>query len=225
MMHADLAGSPHRLGRRAFVRFGAFVICAAAGFLAARAFTPTVTSSLRPSPASPAGQATPPAPARAPVSRGESPLLAEWEQLRKSHGADAAQFPALFAEIKEIKDAFRRRAFRAALLAEWAATDPMAGIAFLQQKDRGQVGQLFREWLRLDPNAAVTGLLANEKTRGELRGLLSEIARAIPSRLAEVVTKLSEISSLVGQTENMAAFRRDTAAESAFAVFAKNDLA
>ena len=187
-------------------------MCAAAGCLAARAFTPAVRPSLPPSPAAAPSQATPPAPARAPVSRGESPLLAEWEQLRKPHGSDAAQFPALFAEIKEIKDAFRRRAFRAALLAEWAAIDPAAGIAFLQQKDRGQVGQLIREWLRLDPNAAVTGLLANEKTRGELRGLLSEIARAIPSRLAEVVSTLPKSSS-----------RGDTSTESAFAIFAKQD--
>ena len=215
-MNSDLTDSPsaapQKRSTNVLLRAGAIVVCAVAGFLGARALTPSITPSITPSPAAPRVEATPPAPARARIPNAETPLLAEWEQLRKAQGTDAAQFPALFNEIKEMKDAFRRRAFRAALLAEWAALDPMAGITFLLPKDRANIGQLVREWLKLDPNAAVTGLLANEKTRGELRGLLSDIARAAPARLAEVVSALPKSTT-----------RGDNSTENAFAIFAKND--
>lgn len=200
------------------------LLCALAGYLAARALTPPPAPSLPASEESVRTEATPPAPARARAPKAESALIAEWEQLRKPHGSDAAQFSALYLEIKEIKDAFRRRAFRAALIAEWAALDPQGGIAFLQANDAGNVGQLMREWLRLDPDAAVTGMLGGgEKTRSGIRNVLDDIARVVPSRLAEVVTTLSELSGLVHQTETMAAFRRDAAAENAFAIFAAKD--
>ena len=139
--------------------------------------------------------------------RPRKPAPADLDQLRKRRRF-AAQFPALYLEIKAGKDAFRRRAFRAALLAEWAALDPMAGIRFLLQKDKANVNQLAREWLKLDPNAAVTGLLADEKTRGELRGLLSDIARAAPSRLARLPPRCESTIDA-------------PAIETAFALFAK----
>jgi hypothetical protein len=69
--------------------------------------------------------------------------------------------------------------------------------------------------MRLDPDAAVTGMLAGgPKARNELRGLLSEIARVAPGRLAEVV-------SVMPKSDN----RWDTAAQDAFAIFAQKDLA
>ncbi len=140
-------------------------------------------------------------------------LVAEWEALRRAHGAGAADFPALYAEIKGMKDTLRRRAFRSVLLAEWAALDPRAALAFLHQADHGMAAQLMREWLRLDPQAAIEGLLASgEKGREDLRGLLSDIARAAPERLAEVAALLPKSNS-----------RWDTTAQDAFAIFAAKD--
>src|SRR5688572_25073193 len=83
-----------------------------------------------------------------------SELIAEWEKLRADHGSTTAEMPLLYAAVKEIKDPFRRRAFRAALVADWAAIDPLGALTYLQEKDRGVAEQLMREWLRIDPQAA-----------------------------------------------------------------------
>ncbi len=146
------------------------------------------------------------------ASPAESALVAEWEQMRSQYGRESSDLPALYLAVKDIKDAFHRRAFRAALLAEWATTDPRAALAFLGEKDSGNTGQLLRQWLRLDPQAAVNALLADEKLRGSLRGLLSEIAADAPERLAEVISTLPKSES-----------RGDTTAQDAFAVFALKD--
>ncbi len=178
----------------------------ATGFLAASAF--------HESPAKPlvARPAEAPATVAALVlpTAAESALIGEWEQLHATHGDDTA---ALYAAIKDTKDAFRRRAFRSALIAEWSVRDPQAALAYILEKDSGNARQLAREWLRRDPQAAVTGLLAGgEKSRKQLRGLLDDIAKLAPSRLNEVL-------GVLGVAEG----RWDTSVSNAFAIFAKAD--
>jgi len=195
------------------VRVLAFAGCAVVGYFASGALTshPRLPS---PPPAATI-PATPPLGAVQPHARttAEGSLVTEWEQLRSGHGSTAVEFPALYGEIKEIKDEFRRRAFRSALVAEWAALDPQAALAFLQEKDKGVIGQLLREWMRVDPHAAINALLAGgDKTRGNLRALLSEVARVAPERLREAVAVLP-------RSDN----RWDTRTEEAFAIFAGKD--
>ena len=186
-----------------------FALLACAGFFGAR---PLISSShpLAPSPRVPLPTVSIGLP---PLTGAESPLIAEWEKLREQHGGATADLSAVYLDVKEIKDPFRRRAFRAALLAEWATTNPQAALAFLREKDSGNVTQFLREWLRLDPQAAISGLLAgDEKTRVNLRGVLDEIAKLAPARLAEVVSALPETNS-----------PWETTAQDAFAIFALKD--
>jgi hypothetical protein len=191
-------------------RILSFAACGTVGFFAAQAFQPTATG-LKSADQQLKGDS--PTPLTANLS--ESQLVAEWDRLRSQNGGEGADLEALYKAVKEEKDAFRRRAFRSALIAEWSVRDPRAALAYLLEKDQWQAGQLAREWMRLDPDAAVTGLLAGgDKARGELRGLLSEIARVAPTRLAEVVSALPKSES-----------RWDTSAQDAFAVLAQKDLA
>jgi hypothetical protein len=148
-----------------------------------------------------------------PATAAESTLISEWEQLRGARASGPDELPALYADVKDIKDAFRRRAFRSALIAEWAVSNPQAALAYLTEKDQTMVAQLLREWLRLDPNGAVTALLAgNEKQRGNLRSVLADIAHLVPERLAEVLSVLPKSQS-----------RWDTTGQEAFALFAQKD--
>ena len=182
--------------------------CGAVGFFAASAFN---TSSV-------AVDAPRTTEARAPApvvelkmpTAAESAFIGEWEQLRATHGDDNA---ALYAAIKDTKDAFRRRAFRSALIAEWSVTNPQAALAYLLEKDSGNAGQLAREWLRRDPQGAINGLLAGgEKALGMMRGLLGEIAKVAPARLVEVL-------GLIKPPGN----RWDRSADDSFAIFAAKD--
>lgn len=186
-----------------------FALCAGAGFFSARALTSPASRGPTTAP-----RATPPPTVSIklpPLTAAESPLIAEWEQLREQHGGGTDP-AALYLSVKDIKDPFRRRAFRAALMSEWALSNPQAALAFLKEKDSGSIGQFVREWLRLDPQAAITGLLADDKTRGNLRGVLAQIANVAPGRLAEVVAALPKSDS-----------RWDTTALDAFALFAGKD--
>jgi hypothetical protein len=193
------------------IRLTAFVVCASAGFFSARAFYSPATVPAAPSSA--ARDAVAEGAQLPPMTAAESPLIAEWEQLRAQYGTAPADLPALYSAVKDIKDSFRRRAFRSALIAEWAKTDPAAALAYLREKDNWNAGQLAREWMRNDPQGAVSGLLAGgEKSRETLRSLLSEIAKSAPNRLVEVVTALPKSES-----------RWDHSAQDAFAILAKND--
>jgi hypothetical protein len=70
-----------------------------------------------------------------------------------------------------------------------------------------------REWMRKDPVAAVTGILAaGPKAKDTLRSLQGEIARQAPSRLVEVVNALPVSES-----------RWDTSTRDAFAIMAEKD--
>jgi RNA polymerase sigma factor (sigma-70 family) len=127
-----------------------------------------------------------------------SALFAEWRALHDKHGTNAAAMPALYKEIADMKDAFRRRAFRAALIAEWVQVDPTGGFDFFRARgsDTSQRKQFFEEWLAHDPNAAVNALLSSPPGwEGMAHDCLPEIARRAPSRVAEITSRLPEPES------------------------------
>ena len=193
-----------------------FALCGVTGYSVTRTFiAPPSRAPKQTQAPPPAAITSPPAEERSLAKSGQTSLLAEWAELRASNGNTTPDMPALYTVVKAIKEPFRRRAFRAALLAEWAELDPQAALAFIQEKDKANAGQLMREWLRLDPQGAVTGLLAGgEKNRSALRGMLDEIARVAPTRLGEVVAALPKSDN-----------RWDTTTQDAFAIFAKKDAA
>ncbi|MES2705080.1 MAG: sigma-70 family RNA polymerase sigma factor [Verrucomicrobiota bacterium] len=128
---------------------------------------------------------------------GDSELFAEWVRLHEEHGQDARAMPALFKAISEIKDTFRRRAFRAALTAEWAQVDPAGGLDFFISRngDRAQCRQLFLQWLSQDPQAAMTRLTSLGKAGDDLAGesaVLLDIARRAPEFVAAIASRLPE---------------------------------
>jgi RNA polymerase sigma factor (sigma-70 family) len=127
-----------------------------------------------------------------------SALFAEWRELHDKYGTNAASMPAIYKAIADMKDAFRRRAFRAALIAEWVQVDPAGGLAFFTGKgpDANQRRQFFDEWLARDARSAVDALMASGKGwEGMARDCLSEIARRVPSRVAEIAARLPKSES------------------------------
>ncbi|MHA3772387.1 hypothetical protein ACXR0O_12710 [Verrucomicrobiota bacterium sgz303538] len=188
----------------------AFGICASAGYLAGnKLHKPSIP--------------LPKVPEIAPISvepvasnvitSSDISLVAEWEQFRGQNRGSADGFATLHAAIKDIPDSLRRRAFRAALIAEWATADAQGALAFLQKNDSGSTSQLIREWMRIDPDAAISHLLSgDEKMRGRLRELLGEIARLAPARLPEVVAALPKSTN-----------RWDTTTQDAFTTLALKD--
>ena len=184
-------------------RLLAISACGLAGYVAGGAFT-------APAPAPPISKA---AATAKPVAKMERALVREWEEMRARHGGDAGEMAARYAEVKDLPDAFRRRAFRSALIAEWATRDPLAALAFLETNDDGKLGEFFREWLRSDARAAVARLLAgDEKSQDRLREMLGDVARVAPELLAEIVSALPKIKD-----------RFDFTSRDAFEIFAKAD--
>ena len=107
------------------VRLPLFAVCGVAGYLVGRPFVSSPPQAeTRPIPANVVDQLVP-------ATAADSSFIAEWEQLRATRPAGPDELPALYPEIKDIKDAFRRRAFRSALIAEWAVTNPQAALAYL----------------------------------------------------------------------------------------------
>ena len=101
--------------------------------------------------------------------------------------------PRLYKAIGELSDPFRRSAFRCALIAEWVQVDAPGGLEFMLGKGPGkdQRRQFIEEWLARDPQAAVDALLASGGNWEETaRQSLTEIARRVPSRVAEIVERL-----------------------------------
>ena len=129
-----------------------------------------------------------PGAADAPAARMESGLFAEWRALHEKYGTNSQAMPVLHKAIGELRDESRKKAFHAALAAEWALVDPAGGFAFL--KDGGQKRLLFEHWLKLDPDGAVDGLLKSENWEDLGRQVITEIARKAPGRLAEIASKL-----------------------------------
>lgn len=144
----------------------------------------------------------------------ESMLFAEWRALHEKYGSGPESMPILFDVISKHDDAFRRRAFRTALVAEWAGLDPAGGFKFFAGKNEDSLKEQFLlEWLARDANAAVNHLIA---TKGEehARPILTEIARKVPSRLAEIVERLPK-------SENF----WNTSVRDSFAILAETDIA
>lgn len=144
----------------------------------------------------------------------ESALYAEWRRLHEEHQPAPQAMPALYAAIAELKDPFRRRAFRSALIAEWAETDPQAAWKFFTGPG-GSVEhsyQLMHEWLTLDAQAAVTALLSVTGREESYPEFFKNIARHAPDRLPEVLAKSPKSQAW------------DTRAEEAFALMAEKDL-
>lgn len=169
------------------------VVCAGGGFAIGRVLTPS-SKSLGQAEAAPINHSLQShAPATAtPTAAGA--LIAEWEEFRGQQDATPESFAALYTAVTDIKDAFRRRAFRAALFAEWAATDPTGAIAFSGREHPGSAGQILREWMRLDPDRAITHMLAgDQRSVSMLVDAMKEVARLSPARLVEVANRAGSV--------------------------------
>lgn len=143
-----------------------------------------------------------------------SALFAQWRQLHEVHGTTPEAMPAIYAAIADLKDPFRRRAFRAALIAEWVQLDPANGLAFfLGQRDAAQRKQFFEEWLARDARAAVEALMSGGGWESLARSSLLEIARRVPDRVPAIVSQLPESTSYW-----------DTQVRDAFALVAESGL-
>lgn len=186
-----------------------FAVCGSAGYFAAAALAP---DSAGPDFKAKSGEAKNEKASRPPLTgRLESSVLvSEWERMKREQGGD---FGVLYSAIKDLQDPYRRRAFRSALIAEWAMTNPQAGLAYLLEKDGSMASQLAREWMRIDANATISTLLGDAKGINALRPLLSDIADLMPQRLAEVLSKLPPTSS-----------RWDTSTADLFTRLAEKDL-
>ena len=128
----------------------------------------------------------------------DSELLAEWRRLHEIHGTGPESMVALFDTIQKIPEPFRRRAFRAALVAEWAQLDPAGAFAHLTDDKDGRAHrwQVFDEWLKSDPEAAVDVLITEPKGWAKLaRNQLKNIAREAPGRVGEIAARLPESTS------------------------------
>jgi RNA polymerase sigma factor (sigma-70 family) len=128
----------------------------------------------------------------------DSALFREWQELHDKYGRTAEAMPVMYKVIGDMKDTVRRRAFRAALIAEWVQLDARGGFAFLlnRRSDSEQRRQFLEEWLARDPKGAVDALLASGPGWESMaRNCLPEIARRIPGRLAEVVSRLPKPES------------------------------
>jgi RNA polymerase sigma factor (sigma-70 family) len=160
---------------------------------------------------------TSPAVSRSAPSFEESALFAEWRELHDRYGTNASAMRALYKVIADLKDPFRRRAFRTALIAEWAQVDPAGGLAFFlgKEPDETQRRQFLEEWLARDARAAVDALLVSDPGWEEVaRECLPEIARRLPSRVAAVTSRLPK-----GERYYESKVRE------AFAILAEQDLA
>ena len=110
--------------------------------------------------------------------------------------------PLIFAEIQNMSDGFRRRAFSAALMAEWAQLDAAGGFHYLSgKKNREMQRQLFGEWVKVDADGAIDLVLAEGAQWKRLaREQLKEFARLRPERLGEVVAKLPNTRNFFDRT-------------------------
>ena len=144
-----------------------------------------------------------------------SSIFAQWRKLHEIHGTNAEAMPAIYDAIAALKDPSHRRAFRSALIAEWVQLDAAGGFEFLQgQRDTSQRRQFFQEWLALDASAAVNALMTKSSGWEDIaRDSLMEIARKVPSRVAEIIQDLPKPTSYW-----------DTKVRDAYAIVAGADL-
>jgi RNA polymerase sigma factor (sigma-70 family) len=148
-----------------------------------------------------------------------SALFVLWRQLHDTYGTTAGAMPDLYHAIADIEDPFRRRALRAMLIAEWVQVDPENGLAFFLGKngDASQRRQFLEEWLARDAPAAVDALMVSPSGwEGMARDSLTEIARCVPARVADIVARLPKSDTDTYHATNV----RD-----AFAILAESGLA
>lgn len=153
---------------------------------------------------------------KTPPSFESSALFAQWKQLHDTYGTTAEAMPDIYQAIASLKDPFQRRAFRAALIAEWVQLDPTNGLEFVLRggSDAGQRRQFFDEWLARDARAAVDALMASGRSgEGLARDSLTEIARRVPGRVAETAARLPKSDNYW-----------DTKVRDAFAIVAEGGL-
>lgn len=127
----------------------------------------------------------------------DSALFVEWRALHERYGTNAAAMPLLYKAIASLQDQFRRRAFHAALAAEWAQVDPASGFKFYSGKgtDATLRQQFFEEWLARDPGAAVEALTAGGKGwENVARECLSEIARRAPAAVPDIASRVPKVT-------------------------------
>lgn len=119
-----------------------------------------------------------------------SELMAAWIKLRAEYGPNAGSMPQLYEAIGDLKDIYRLRAFRVALVAEWAQLDPLGALDFFQKENDGnRMAEVLRIWLEQDPSAAVAAMKANGKDwEYAIGNVLEMVAEAQPQALAELVS-------------------------------------
>ncbi len=145
-----------------------------------------------------------------------SSLYAEWQRLHDEHGTTKEAMPALYQAISEIKDTFRRRAFRAALIAEWAELDGPGALAHFRGMGKNDLAeQAMREWMLRDPRPAVAALMSCGPGWESIGGaLLGDIARLAPELMPAVAAQLPKSEKNRG----------NTGVKDAFATLAAKDL-
>ena len=81
----------------------------------------------------------------------------EWRALHDRYGKNAVAMSAIYGEVNAMKESVRKRAFCAALFAEWAAVDGSGGMDFLldNQSDAAGLEALFHEIVERKRSAAV----------------------------------------------------------------------
>ncbi len=123
-----------------------------------------------------------------------SGLMAEWVKLRADYGPNGGTMAQLYDVVADLDDAFRRRTFRTALVAEWATTDPEEALTYFQAaQDSRRMTDVMRVWLENDPSEAISLLKANGKDlEGVISDVLTDIAKEHPRELAELATLSSE---------------------------------
>ncbi len=147
-----------------------------------------------------------------------SELMAEWERMRSEHGPDTGSMPALYEIVAAIDEDFKRRTFRAILLAEWAEIDPQGALRYFgsaERQDHERVAQILALWLKRDSETAIEAMKASssETVHHRIGGMLDLVAEVAPARLRE-------LASMVDSKNDW-----DTRVRDAFAVAARNDLA
>ncbi len=146
----------------------------------------------------PVPDATPALPTNPPASFESSALFAEWRALHEQYGTNAQAMPLLYKAVKDLKDSFHRKALGAALRTEWAQVDPAGGLSFFLSPGHGndERQQFFREWLSIDPHAAVTGLMGSgAEWLGLAHDCLGDIAHAVPDQIPAIVSQLPKAES------------------------------
>lgn len=124
-----------------------------------------------------------------------SAILSEWDDLvTRAGGLTPATMPALYVAVNSIRDSWRRRALRAALVEEWIVQD--AAGAFRQAAATAGAAERFLQvpevWMARDPEATVNAILKQPETmeEGLATALLPQLIEARPDLVARFANAL-----------------------------------